>query len=226
MAEQLPSRAALLELRRERAVIDQGYRFLDEKRIALGQELMNMLREHARLAGEFRSATMEARTALAKALERHGLESLQLYPAAPADRWSLQRRESRFLGLAVLAEAQLVGEHGGGADAGLPRIGSGRALRRGLRQAMSSRRAAGSRRDQFATPDRRIPPHPAPRARVGARRTAGSALQRAPDRRAARRARTGRGGARAHRERSSESLNCNHRARPPTAASRTSTAAK
>jgi V/A-type H+-transporting ATPase subunit D len=117
MAEQLPSRAALLELRRERAVIDQGYRFLDEKRIALGQELMNMLREHARLAGEFRSATMEARTALAKALERHGLESLQLYPAAPADRWSLQRRESRFLGLAVLAEAQLVGEHGGGADA-------------------------------------------------------------------------------------------------------------
>ena len=37
------SRAALLELRRERELIEQGYRFLDEKRMQLAREMLHRL---------------------------------------------------------------------------------------------------------------------------------------------------------------------------------------
>lgn len=110
MAEQMLSRAALLQLRRDHAVIDQGYRFLDEKRIALAQELMRGLAEHSRRLAEFSAANARARAAMAAALERHGLEGLQVYPPTSPDAWSLRRVERTFLGLRLSGEVELARE--------------------------------------------------------------------------------------------------------------------
>lgn len=109
MSDLAPSRAALLELRRDRAVVDLGYRFLDEKRIALAQELMAKLRQHAVLLEQLREAERRAFDALAAAVELHGLEGLQLYPS-PSANWSADWRERPFLGLRLFESTTLQGQ--------------------------------------------------------------------------------------------------------------------
>ncbi len=109
MPERMPSRAALLELKREHAVMDLGYRFLDEKRIALAQALIRLLREHA-LAGQiFEDAQRDARQALAAAIEVHGLEGVQLYPPSSVD-WAATWREHSFLGVALVETTMVQGQ--------------------------------------------------------------------------------------------------------------------
>ncbi|WP_455384968.1 V-type ATP synthase subunit D, partial [Acidihalobacter prosperus] len=120
MAEELlPSRAALLELRDEREVMQAGQAFLDEKRTLIAATLVRMLRRHRTLQARFRTAFLEAAEALRTALARHGLEALQAYPKEPLPAAELMLKPSELLGVALMdAELdvqidQVVGEDGG-----------------------------------------------------------------------------------------------------------------
>jgi V/A-type H+-transporting ATPase subunit D len=105
MAETAATRSAALALADERALMRQGYRFLDEKRMLLAAEMLRALRGHEGLEAQLLDRLREAQAALRGALQRHGLEGLQAYPpgafapAAPAT------TRSRFLGVALLAAA-------------------------------------------------------------------------------------------------------------------------
>ncbi len=108
MAEGSASRAALLALRRERQVIEEGHRFLDEKRVALAHELLRRSREYTTRRAAFLQQAARARAALAAAVARHGLEGLQVYPAQALAAAVPARRETVFLGVRLVADAQPV----------------------------------------------------------------------------------------------------------------------
>jgi V/A-type H+/Na+-transporting ATPase subunit D len=112
MAEDLlPSRAALLELRDEREVMQAGQAFLDEKRTLIAATLVRMLQRHHGLQSRFRTAFLEALEALRTALARHGLEALQAYPREPLPAAELKLEPAELLGVALLeAELRLVAD--------------------------------------------------------------------------------------------------------------------
>lgn len=99
MPDIVPTRTALLELREEREGIREGYRFLDEKRTVLAGEILHELERYARLREDFARANGSAREALKAALARHGLEGLQVYPAAGETDTRLERDARMVLGL-------------------------------------------------------------------------------------------------------------------------------
>jgi V/A-type H+-transporting ATPase subunit D len=84
--EIVPTHSAYLELKAERAGMEEGYRFLDEKRLILASEILATLRDYEDTLSRLRAAEGEALSALRAALGRHGLEDVSVYPpAAPAD---------------------------------------------------------------------------------------------------------------------------------------------
>jgi V/A-type H+-transporting ATPase subunit D len=105
MESKTPTRSALLELKEERLGLQEGYQFLDEKRLILAAEIMRELEHYDRINGELHSAFTAARDALHAAVTRHGLEGLQVYPAMamPDARLDLTRRS--VLGLPLQAVA-------------------------------------------------------------------------------------------------------------------------
>jgi V/A-type H+-transporting ATPase subunit D len=84
--ELIPTQSAYLELKAERAGMDEGYRFLDEKRLILASEILTALRTHEQVMKRWREAERAALDALRAAVGRHGVEELSLYPplAAPS----------------------------------------------------------------------------------------------------------------------------------------------
>lgn len=78
-----PTQSALLELKEERVGMQEGYRFLDEKRLVLASEILAELGRYEAEMAEFRIAYERAAAALRAAVGRHGLEELTLYPPAP-----------------------------------------------------------------------------------------------------------------------------------------------
>jgi V/A-type H+-transporting ATPase subunit D len=78
-----PTQSALLELKEERVGMQEGYRFLDEKRLVLASEILAELGRYEAEMAEFRSDYERAAAALRAAVGRHGLEELTLYPPAP-----------------------------------------------------------------------------------------------------------------------------------------------
>jgi V/A-type H+-transporting ATPase subunit D len=80
--EPAPTRAAVLELRAERLVVQEAYEFLDEKRLLLAAELLRELRRYEQLLAGLREKTRQANRQLAGAVRRHGLQGLLVYPAA------------------------------------------------------------------------------------------------------------------------------------------------
>lgn len=101
MREVMPTRSAAMELADESKLMRQGYGFLDEKRMLLATEMLRQLREYRRRADELTAATQDAAEALARAVERHGLDHLQIYPADAAPAVPDPAR-SLFLGLVML----------------------------------------------------------------------------------------------------------------------------
>jgi len=101
MAEGSASRAALLALRRDRRVIEEGHRFLDERRVALAHELLRRTRAYSDHRASLLRRHEELRVALGDAIGRHGLEGLQVYPAARL-RPAAGRREADFLGVRLV----------------------------------------------------------------------------------------------------------------------------
>jgi len=101
MREVAPTRSSALELADERRLMRQGYEFLDEKRMLLASEMLRQLRDYRRLSDDFAGALATAAVALAAAVERHGLDHLQVYPAPPRPR-SGNRTRATFLGVALM----------------------------------------------------------------------------------------------------------------------------
>jgi V/A-type H+-transporting ATPase subunit D len=80
MREVTPTRSTAMELADERKLMRQGYEFLDEKRMLLATEMLRQLREYQERSGALAADAQAAAAALAAAVERHGLDQLQLYP--------------------------------------------------------------------------------------------------------------------------------------------------
>lgn len=108
MAEASASRAALLALRRDRQVIQEGHRFLEEKRVAFAHELLRRTRACEELRQAFLTRAAAARQALGEAVGRHGLEGLQVY-AAPTAAVAPVSGELLFLGCRLVTDARLDG---------------------------------------------------------------------------------------------------------------------
>lgn len=91
-----------MELADERRLMRQGYEFLDEKRMLLATEMLRQLKIYRERNYELVAATKRAAQALAAAIERHGLDQLQLYPK-PEPPLMPQSEQTLFLGLITLS---------------------------------------------------------------------------------------------------------------------------
>jgi len=101
-----PTRAALLELKSEQAVVNEAYVFLDEKRLLLAAELLRQLKTYQRLRDKIDALLSRARERLQQAIKRHGLQGLEVYPAASLEGAQLQTTKRNFMGV-TLVETQL-----------------------------------------------------------------------------------------------------------------------
>jgi V/A-type H+-transporting ATPase subunit D len=104
-----PTRAALLELRDESHSMREGYEFLDEKRLLLAAEMLRELRQYETAWSKFEMTLHAAAARLRAAVARHGLQGVQVYPAATLENVELQSGMQRLLGVRLL-EAQLAFE--------------------------------------------------------------------------------------------------------------------
>jgi V/A-type H+-transporting ATPase subunit D len=100
MAEFTPTRSLAIALQDERRTMREGYAFLDEKCLLLAGEMLREVRQWQERKRAWRTAWRDARRTLRAAIARHGLQGLQLYPAAPlvAD---VVRRQRTLLGVAM-----------------------------------------------------------------------------------------------------------------------------
>jgi V/A-type H+-transporting ATPase subunit D len=115
MAETAATRSAALALADERALMRQGYRFLDEKRVLLAAELLRRLQTHRAQEAALLAQVQGAAAALRAALQRHGLEGLQAYPGAEPVAAPTTTRQ-RFLGVSLLHAALVHPRAGDAAD--------------------------------------------------------------------------------------------------------------
>ncbi len=96
-----PTQSAFLELKDERVGMQEGYGFLDEKRLILASEILEELRVYEQEMAGFRDAYAKAGEALQGALARHGIEGLALYPKAQMFGGKLSIESRSVLGVAV-----------------------------------------------------------------------------------------------------------------------------
>jgi V/A-type H+-transporting ATPase subunit D len=106
LGEVAATRVALLELRDDRRLVQEGYDLLDEKRVLLATETLRELREHVAAQQEIDAGWAGARAALAQAIEVHGFDDLTVEPPCPLDAALLQVHTRSFLGI-PLGEAHL-----------------------------------------------------------------------------------------------------------------------
>ena len=100
-----PTQSALLELREERQGMEEGYRFLDEKRLILAAAMLGELQRYETTLDEFRDAYAAAVSSLRAALGRHGLEELQAQPGGAALQGELVMDPRSVLGVPMLEVA-------------------------------------------------------------------------------------------------------------------------
>jgi len=105
MREVTPTRSGALELAEERKLMRQGYEFLDEKRMLLATEMLQQLKVYRARSDALMAATEAAASALAAAVERHGLDQLLVYPKPPAPAVPGATR-TLFLGLVMLSAGE------------------------------------------------------------------------------------------------------------------------
>jgi V/A-type H+-transporting ATPase subunit D len=93
------TRSALLALQQEHAVVKEAYDFLDEKRLLLAGELLRQLRYYDDFSQHMAQLRLQAREAMARAVNRHGLDGLQVYPAESLDKAELLQTRRSFMGV-------------------------------------------------------------------------------------------------------------------------------
>jgi V/A-type H+-transporting ATPase subunit D len=96
-----PTQSLLLELREERGGMQEGYRFLDEKRLILASEILRQLAEYTRGLQDFEADYAAAARALGAAVARHGAEGLEVYPADPPIAAAMTLTPRSVLGVTV-----------------------------------------------------------------------------------------------------------------------------
>lgn len=104
-AGQAPTRAAVLELRAERGVVEEAYDFLDEKRLLLAAELLQQLNRYEALGREIARKTGEAREMLLAGVQRHGLQGLSVYPSLPLEAVHIESSRRNLMGVTLLETA-------------------------------------------------------------------------------------------------------------------------
>jgi V/A-type H+/Na+-transporting ATPase subunit D len=100
-----PTRSAFLELKEERQLVREGFEFLDEKRVILAQEMLRRLQAWREARARYDALHDTAAAALARALGRHGLDGLGIYPVLRMEEASVALQEHRFLGVNLLEGA-------------------------------------------------------------------------------------------------------------------------
>ena len=99
MSDTSPTRSAVIEMKDERRAMHEGYVFLDEKCLLLAGEILRQLQDHGRLQAAFDARHAQALDALAAAVARHGLEGLQVHPAAGAADAAVQVTPRALMGV-------------------------------------------------------------------------------------------------------------------------------
>jgi V/A-type H+-transporting ATPase subunit D len=102
----IATRVALLELRDERRLVQEGYELLDEKRVMLAAEILYQLREHTTRLARIREHEAAARAAFDAAVTMHGFDDLDAAPPCPLSAALLRRERRSFLGIGLI-EARL-----------------------------------------------------------------------------------------------------------------------
>ena len=105
MREITPTKSAALGLGEERRLMHQGFEFLDEKRMLLAGEMLRQLHRYEERAAVFAAEQAAAAEALARAVERHGLDAIQVYPRAESAAEPPPCTTNRFLGV-MLRQAE------------------------------------------------------------------------------------------------------------------------
>jgi V/A-type H+-transporting ATPase subunit D len=100
------TRVALLELRDERRLVQEGYELLDEKRVLLATATLRELAAYTAARQRLQSLWQAARDGLASAVEVHGFEDVTVAPQASLADALLRTSRRRFLGL-ILTDATL-----------------------------------------------------------------------------------------------------------------------
>jgi len=102
----IATRVALMELRDERRLVQEGYELLDEKRVMLAAEILRQLRQHATLQERMTSHATAARAAFDSAVETHGFDDLTVAPPSSLASTPLLQDRRSFFGI-PLVEAHL-----------------------------------------------------------------------------------------------------------------------
>ena len=97
------TRIALLELKDEQKLVQEGYALLDEKRILLATEIQRQLARLVALRRECAALESEMLSRTIAAVSRHGQDELSVYPPLSLAEDRLLIRRSRLLGLELLA---------------------------------------------------------------------------------------------------------------------------
>ncbi|MGO9172551.1 MAG: V-type ATP synthase subunit D [Rhodomicrobium sp.] len=105
MRETAPTKSEALALSEERKLMRDGFGFLDEKRMLLAGEILRQLALFERRNAELETARKAALAALGEAIERHGLEELQIMqPVGPFT--APKTVTSTYLGVTLLHHAE------------------------------------------------------------------------------------------------------------------------
>lgn len=100
------TRIAYLELGDERRMVREGHALLDERRMLLAAEILGGLRRYRVLRRGWLETLAAARSALAAAVRRHGLDGVVAHPGRDAALDTVSLAERRLLGL-HLVESRL-----------------------------------------------------------------------------------------------------------------------
>jgi V/A-type H+-transporting ATPase subunit D len=101
MIETTPTRSAYLELQEEQVGMQEGYRFLDEKRLVLAAETLQELERYESLKQGFMDLYRNGAKLLQAAVSRHGLSGLEIYPVNNSQWTDMQKSVHSVLGLPV-----------------------------------------------------------------------------------------------------------------------------
>lgn len=104
------SRSALLELKDELNLVNDGYEFLDEKRILLAAEIIRQRDTWSARNREFLSRMEAAAAALVDAAADQGLDGLEVAPPAALPDARLEISERPFVGEVMLEATFVAGE--------------------------------------------------------------------------------------------------------------------
>lgn len=107
---QTASRSAFLDLQDEQRLVNDGYEFLDEKRILLAAELLRQRKAWREARRTFTERWQVAVKALLAAAADQGLEGLQVHPRYSLDAARLDIEARPYVGQVMLEAGMVVGE--------------------------------------------------------------------------------------------------------------------